>query len=66
MVTDLTQGSIKKHYIKYLGASLGSALISCVYGLIDAAVVGQYQGPSGSSATAQLYSSSICSAKWIG
>ncbi len=50
MVTDLTQGSIKKHYIKYLGASLGSALISCVYGLIDAAVVGQYQGPSGSAA----------------
>lgn len=33
MVTDLTQGSIKKHYIKYLGASLGSALISCIYAL---------------------------------
>lgn len=50
MEKDLTQGSIKKHYFKYLGTSFGSAMISCVYGLVDAAVVGQYQGPDGAAA----------------
>ena len=50
MDKDLTQGSIKKHYFHYLGAALGSAMISCVYGLVDAAVVGQYQGPQGTAA----------------
>ena len=47
---DLTQGSIKKHYFKYLGAAFGSAMISCIYGMVDAAVVGQYQGPQGTAA----------------
>lgn len=46
----LTLGSVKKHYFKYLGAAFGSAMISCVYGLVDAAVVGQYVGPSGAAA----------------
>ena len=50
MYKDLTQGSIKKHYFHYLGAALGSAMISCIYGLVDAAVVGQYQGPQGTAA----------------
>lgn len=50
MEKDLTQGSIKKHYFHYLGAPLGSAIISCIYGLVDAAVVGQYQGPQGTAA----------------
>ena len=50
MDKDLTQGSIKKHYFHYLGAALGSAMISCIYGLVDAAVVGQYQGPQGTAA----------------
>lgn len=50
MEGNLTLGSVKKHYFKYLGAAFGSAMISCVYGLVDAAVVGQYEGPSGTAA----------------
>ena len=50
MEKDLTQGSIKRRYFKYLGATFGGAMISCVYGMVDAAVVGQYQGPQGSAA----------------
>ncbi len=50
MTKDLTQGSINKLYFQYLGASFGSAMISCIYGLVDAAVVGQYQGPQGTAA----------------
>lgn len=49
MERDLTQGSIRHHYCKYLGASLGSALLGCIYGMVDAAVVGQYQGPLGAA-----------------
>ena len=45
MQKDLTQGSIKKHYFKYFCAAFGSSMITCIYGLVDAAVVGQYQGP---------------------
>lgn len=52
MKTDLTQGSIKKHYFRYLYASFGSAMISCIYGMIDSAVVGHYQGPNGTAALA--------------
>lgn len=50
MQNDLTQGSIKKHYFKYLGAAFGSAMIACIYGMVDSAVVGQYQGPAGTAA----------------
>lgn len=50
MERDLTRGSIKRHYFKYLGAAFGSAMISCIYGMVDAAVVGQYQGPQGAAA----------------
>ena len=28
-------------------AAFGSALISCIYGVVDMAMVGQYQGPAG-------------------
>lgn len=49
METDLTQGSIKKHYLKYLSAGFGGAMISSIYSMVDAAVVGQYQGPQGSA-----------------
>lgn len=49
MEKDLTQGSIKRHYFTYLGAAFGSAMISSIYGLVDAAVVGQYQGPQGTA-----------------
>ena len=50
MEKNLTQGSIKKHYFRYLGAAFGGSMISCIYGLVDVAVVGQYQGPQGTAA----------------
>lgn len=49
---NLLQGNIKTIYFKYLSAAFGSALISSVYGLVDMAMVGQYQGPSGTAALA--------------
>ena len=49
MERDLTKGSIQKHYLTYLGAAFGSAMVACVYGMVDAAAVGQYQGPIGSA-----------------
>lgn len=49
MEKNLTQGSIKQLYFKYLGAAFGSAMISCIYGLVDSAVVGHYQGPQGTA-----------------
>lgn len=45
-------GKIKPMYFKYLRAAFGSALISSIYGAVDMAVVGQYQGPDGTAALA--------------
>lgn len=39
-------------YFKYLTAAFGSALISSIYGVVDMAMVGQYQGPEGTAALA--------------
>ena len=39
-------------YFKYLVAAFGSALISSIYGVVDMAMVGQYQGPDGTAALA--------------
>lgn len=39
-------------YRKYFLAAFGSALISCVYGVVDMTMVGQYQGPDGTAALA--------------
>ena len=49
---DLLCGNIKTIYFKYLGAAFGSALISSIYGIVDMAMVGQYQGPGGTAALA--------------
>ena len=49
---DLLHGDVKKIYFKYLGAAFGSALISSIYGIVDMAMVGQYQGPEGTAALA--------------
>ena len=49
---ELLQGNIKKLYFKYLSAAFGSALISSIYGVVDMAMVGQYQGPDGTAALA--------------
>ena len=47
---DLLNGKIKPLYFKYLSAAFGSALISSIYGMVDMAMVGQYQGPDGTAA----------------
>lgn len=49
---DLLNGRIKPLYFKYLSAAFGSALISSIYGMVDMAMVGQYQGPDGTAALA--------------
>lgn len=49
---DFLTGKIKPIYFKYLGAAFGSSLISSIYGVVDMAMVGQYQGPEGTAALA--------------
>lgn len=49
---DFLTSKIKPMYFKYLNAAFGSALISSIYGVVDMAMVGQYQGPSGTAALA--------------
>lgn len=51
---DLLCGNIKTLYFKYLSAAFGSALISSNYGIVDMAMVGQYQGPDGTAALAWI------------
>ena len=46
---DLLNGRIRPLYFKSLSAAFGSALISCIYGMVDMAMVGQYQGPDGTA-----------------
>jgi len=48
----LANEKIRNLYFKYLAAAFGSAMISCIYGVVDMAVVGQYQGPNGTAALA--------------
>ena len=50
---DLLKDNLKKIYLRFLFSSLGSALVSSIYGLVDMAMVGQYQGPSGAAAMAK-------------
>ncbi len=49
---NLLKEEIKPLYLKYLSAAFGSALISSIYGVVDMAMVGQYQGPDGTAALA--------------
>lgn len=49
---DFLTGKTKPMYFKYLAAAFGSALISSIYGVVDMAMVGQYQGPEGTAALA--------------
>ena len=49
---DFLTGKIRPMYVKYLSAAFGSALISSIYGVVDMAMVGQYQGPEGTAALA--------------
>lgn len=49
---DFLNGRIKPMYLKYLSAAFGSAMITSIYSIVDMAMVGQYQGPSGTAALA--------------
>ena len=51
---DLLNGKVGSLYFKYLSAAFGSALISSIYGIVDMAMVGQYQGPDGTAALAWI------------
>lgn len=51
---DLLKDDVGKLYRKFFTASFGSALIACIYGLVDMAMVGQYHGPDGSAAMAVI------------
>lgn len=52
MQEDFLNGSIRPLYFRYLGAAFGSALLTSIYGIVDMAMVGQYQGPDGTAALA--------------
>lgn len=49
---DILNDNVRKLYTKYFVTAFGSTMISCIYGIVDMAVVGQYQGPSGTAALA--------------
>ena len=49
---ELLSNRVKPLYLRYLTSAFGSALISSIYGMVDMAMVGQYQGPNGTAALA--------------
>ena len=49
---DFINGNLKKIYFNFLLASFGSTLISMIYGIVDMAMVGQYEGPNATAALA--------------
>lgn len=49
---DLLRDNVRAVYRRYFLAAFGSALISCIYGVVDMAMVGQYQGPDGTAVLA--------------
>ena len=49
---DFISGNLKKIYINFLLASFGSTLISMIYGIVDMAMVGQYEGYNATAALA--------------
>ena len=52
MQADFLRDRIRPMYFRYLGAAFGSALLTSIYGIVDMAMVGQYQGPDGTAALA--------------
>lgn len=52
MKISLTEGNLKKIYLKYLLAGVGSSIIVSVYSFVDIIMVGQYEGSSGTAALA--------------
>ncbi len=51
-IMDFLNGKIKPLYFRCLAATFGSAFIASIYGIVDMAMVGQYQGPDGTAALA--------------
>ncbi len=47
---NILNDNIKKMYEQLLVAALGSALVSSIFGIVDAMMVGQYHGPNGVAA----------------
>lgn len=47
---DFLKEKTGKIYFKYLGATFGSSLIASFYSIVDIAMVGHYQGPTGTAA----------------
>jgi len=49
---DLKKDPVRSLFFKFWRAAFGSAMIASVYGIVDMAMVGQYQGPDGVAALA--------------
>ncbi|MDE6350158.1 MAG: hypothetical protein K2K67_04050 [Treponemataceae bacterium] len=49
---DFVGGNLKRIYVNFLLASFGSTLISMIYGIVDMAMVGWYEGPDATAALA--------------
>jgi len=49
---DFLKDDIKPIYRKYLVTAFGSTIVTSIYSIVDMAMVGQYQGPSGTAALA--------------
>ena len=49
---DLLTSKVKPMYFKYLAAASGSAMVSSIFAMADAMMVGQYHGPVGNAALA--------------
>lgn len=49
---DIFKDKMKPLYFKYLVAASGSAMVSSIFGGVDAMMVGKYHGPSGNAALA--------------
>ena len=49
---DVLKGNVKSLYFKYLFAASGSTLVSSIFSMVDAMMVGKYHGPLGNAALA--------------
>ena len=49
---NLLKDNVKSLFLRYLFAAFGSSIITCIYGIVDMAMVGQYEGPNGTAALA--------------
>ncbi len=49
---DILKDKVKPLYLNFLMAALGSSMVGCIFGMIDAMMVGKYHGPTGNAALA--------------